>query len=143
MKLIIEHEQVASEEIEYRAGGRVSKHLPFERNRPRQLNPAAWCLGPYERYLRIYVDMGVPFFHNTVTIERETCEVQVRDEGTFDESYDFRVLRRTTRHALTGDELGAAWPEIERWKQEGVRLDVSEPMTILRDPYSVIRYTGF
>jgi hypothetical protein len=143
-KLIIDYPQLAREEIDFRKNShaRIDKYQPIVPHMPVELNPGAWGLAPYESYLRIYIDMAMPFHPNVVTVERETCEIETHNEGTLSEYYDVRILRRTTIHALTGDELGAAWPEIERRKQEGMKLEISEPLSILQNPYSAVSYIG-
>lgn len=141
MKLIIEYEAAASEEIEYRDGARTPKyehHGSFVGYKP---NLAAWALGPYERYLKIDVYMRL-YGPNVVTIERELCTVKTYDEGTLAESCAWRVTRHKTSHYLTNAQLGAAWPEIEQRKREGAALQVHPLPQIVDSPFVVATYIG-
>jgi hypothetical protein len=77
-----------------------------------------------------------------VTVEREICAVETFNAGTFSEYYTFTTTRRKTMHLLDGDELGAAWHEIELRKMEGAKLTISQPPTLLRNPWEVSVYCG-
>ncbi|MFL9943760.1 hypothetical protein [Paraburkholderia graminis] len=140
-KLIIDYLQIESEQIEYLDGGRIDKYENHGRGIGYKPNPGAWCFGPYERYLAIDVDMEF-MRPSRVAIDREICAVEIFNEGTYSEYYTFKTTRRKTMHLLDQDELGAVWPQIDMHKMAGTRIRISEPKTILRDPWEVSAYYG-